>query len=239
MISPTIPTGFLSDDMTYSCAIFNELDSDVKDDPYFCKWNGGKSLKQIQNGDTKRTGDTSRTSVHSHTDTDSHHEDTNGDMNGRPNGNGTMNGHACSGMDELFGAQMRKLDHIIRKAKIQEGHRVLEIGSGWGSMAIRIAQRIPGTTIDTITLSAQQRSLAQQKIAAAGLSHRIRVHLMDYRSMPPEWEGAFDRLISIEMLEAVGSEFFETYWKIVDWALKPRTGAGVVQVITIPEASAS
>jgi cyclopropane-fatty-acyl-phospholipid synthase len=133
---------------------------------------------------------------------------------------------------------MCKLDHIIRKAKIQEGHRVLEIGSGWGSLAIRIAQRIPGTTIDTITLSSQQQDLAQERIAAEGLGDRVVVHLMDYRSMPPEWESAFDRVVSIEMLESVGQEYFDTYWKIVDWSLKPRTGAGVVQVITIPEASA-
>ena len=132
---------------------------------------------------------------------------------------------------------MCKLDHIIKKAKIQEGSRILEIGSGWGSMAIRIAQRIHGTTIDTITQSSQQQDLAQKRVAAQGLSNRITVHLMDYRSMPPEWEDAFDRVISVEMLENVGKEYYNTYWKIIDWALKPRTGAGVVQVITIPEAS--
>lgn len=140
-------------------------------------------------------------------------------------------------VDELYEAQMCKLDHIIKKAKIQEGSRILEIGSGWGSMAIRIAQRIHGTTIDTITQSSQQQDLAQKRVAAQGLSNRITVHLMDYRSMPPEWEDAFDRVISVEMLENVGKEYYNTYWKIIDWALKPRTGAGVVQVITIPEAS--
>jgi len=132
---------------------------------------------------------------------------------------------------------MTKLDHIIKKAKIQEGDRVLDIGSGWGSMAIRIAQRIPGTTVDAITLSSQQQDLARKRIAAQGLSDRITVHLMDYRSMPPEWEGAFDRIVNVEMLEHIGKEYFNTFWKIVDWALKPQTGAGVVQVITIPEAS--
>jgi len=55
--------------------------------------------------------------------------------------------------------------------------------------------------------------------------------------MSSEWEGVFDRMISVEMLEGVGKEYLDTYWKIVDWALKSQTGAGVVQVITIPEAS--
>ena len=67
-------------------------------------------------------------------------------------------------------------------------------------MAIRIAETVPDTTIDTITLSSQQLALAEERIAAAGLSHRIRVHLMDYRDMPSEWEHAFDRVVSIEML---------------------------------------
>ena len=61
-----------------------------------------------------------------------------------------------SGLDDLYEAQMRKLRHIIRKADIRPDHRVLEIGSGWGSLSLLIARTIPGTTIDTITLSSQQ-----------------------------------------------------------------------------------
>lgn len=67
-------------------------------------------------------------------------------------------------------------------------------------MAIRIAETVPDTTIDTITLSSQQLALAEERIGAAGLSHRIHVHLMDYRDMPSEWEHAFDRVVSVEML---------------------------------------
>jgi cyclopropane-fatty-acyl-phospholipid synthase len=92
-----------------------------------------------------------------------------------------------------------------------------------------------GCEVDTITLSVQQQTLAQKRIEAAGLSDKIRVHLVDYRKLPNEWEHAFDRVVSIEMLEAVGPEFMETYWQVIDWAMKLQGGAGVVQGITIPE----
>ncbi|KAG5221475.1 Vacuolar fusion protein [Salix suchowensis] len=152
----------------------------------------------------------------------------------RDDGNVTA---TINGKDELYEAQIRKLRHIFEKARILPGHHVLEIGSGWGSMAMFIAQNSPETTVDTITLSIQQQELATQRIKEAGLEDRIRVHLMDYRNMPAEWEGAFDRVISIEMIEAVGFEFLEKYWSVVDWALKRKGGVGVVQAITIPEAS--
>ena len=219
--------GFLSEDMTYSSAIFPDLDSDLKGGAAHHRWNGKHESKGMQNHHTK--------GVDNHGNA---YPDRCNGANELCAQDGPRNGCACSGaVDELYEAQMTKLDHIIKKAKIQEGDRVLDIGSGWGSMAIRIAQRIPGTTVDAITLSSQQQDLARKRIAAQGLSDRITVHLMDYRSMPPEWEGAFDRIVNVEMLEHIGKEYFNTSWKIVDWALKPQTGAGVVQVITIPEAS--
>lgn len=153
--------------------------------------------------------------------------------------------------DELHAAQLRKLDHIIARAQIKPGMRVLEIGSGWGSLALRIVSTIPGTKVDTITLSVHQQALARARIHehsasrvlksddADNYEQRIEVHLMDYRAMPREWEGAFDRVVSVEMLEAVGIEFLEEYWRVVDWALKKGVGTdavGVVQCITIPEA---
>jgi cyclopropane-fatty-acyl-phospholipid synthase len=233
--------------MTYSCAIFKGLDGDLK-------MGQREGSRLLRNGNAQIFNDCDARS-----DVCIHHANRNGDMdtlthgkhvNGlghvqRTNQDSQGNGHPAdeeeyrgsSEDDELQEAQMRKLDHIINKARIQPGHRVLEIGSGWGSMAIRITQTIPGTTVDTITLSVQQQVLAQKRISALGLTDRITVHLMDYRKMPSNWEGAFDRLISIEMLEAVGEAFLETYWSIVEWALKPLTGAGVVQVITIPETS--
>ncbi|KAJ7928068.1 CFS1-like protein [Mycena leptocephala] len=199
-ISNDMFAGFLSQDMTYSCAIFEDLDGDMKDGVVRSEWSGGQGLRRLGKPAT------SSSSIPTTTE------------------------------DELYEAQIRKLSHIIDKAKIQPGHRILEIGSGWGSMAILIAQTVAGTTVDTLTLSVQQQSLARERIAAAGLTDRITVHLMDYRNMPAEWEGAFDRVVSIEMIEAVGSEFLVGYWKTVDWAMKPVGGVGCVQVITIPEA---
>jgi cyclopropane-fatty-acyl-phospholipid synthase len=160
--------------------------------------------------------------------------------------------------DELHHAQLAKIDHIIAKLKIPSNKpiRILEIGSGWGSMAIRIAEKYPLVTIDALTLSVQQQELARERILFHSMSQRIgaveqtsdkplpsslegriRVHLMDYRAMPSEWKGTFDRVVSVEMIEAVGKEFLEEYWRVVDWAMKDKEAVGVVQVITIPEAS--
>lgn len=110
------------------------------------------------------------------------------------------------------------------------------IGIGWGSLAI-LAVQMTGCTVDTLTLSSEQQSLAQERIRAAGLTESITVHLMDYRSIPQEWNGTFDRFVSIEMIEAVGGEFMEVYWGVVNRALKPTNAVGVVQSTTIPEAS--
>ncbi|KAH8081430.1 Mycolic acid cyclopropane synthetase-domain-containing protein [Filobasidium floriforme] len=135
--------------------------------------------------------------------------------------------------DALETAQYAKLHHIIRKAKIRRGHRVLEIGSGWGSMAIE-AVRLTGCTVDTLTLSTQQKVLAEERIRKAGLQDSIKVHLMDFRSIPESWKHSFDRLVSVEMLEAVGKEYIEPYFKMIDEVLN-ESGVAVFQVITIPE----
>lgn len=92
-----------------------------------------------------------------------------------------------------------------------------------------------GCTIDTLTLSIEQKLLAEARIAAAGLTSSITVHLLDYRSLPPSFTHAFDRVVSIEMIEAVGKEFLETYFQTLDSVLKKDTGLAVVQVITMPE----
>ncbi|KAF5382311.1 hypothetical protein D9757_008471 [Collybiopsis confluens] len=206
-ISNEMFAGFLSKDMTYSCAIFEDLDGDLKDGNGIDRghWSGGHGLHRLGHQPTEVTAATRLIN-----------EDTT--------------------TDALESAQYRKLRYIIRKANILPGQRVLEIGSGWGSLSILIAQTIPDTTIDTLTLSVAQQGLARERIRAVGLQDRINVHLMDYRNMPSEWEGKFDRLVSIEMIEAVGREFLETYWEKVNWALKKKDAVGVVQVITIPEA---
>ncbi|KAF7340298.1 CFS1-like protein [Mycena venus] len=126
---------------------------------------------------------------------------------------------------------------ILKKASISPGQRVLEIGTGWGCLAILAAKNF-NCTVDTVTLSSNQAALARKRIEEANLSDRITVHCMDFREckLKPEWAGAFDKFISIEMIEHVGKDFLSEYWAIADWALKADTGVGVVQGITIPEA---
>ncbi|EFP78021.1 uncharacterized protein PGTG_03977 [Puccinia graminis f. sp. tritici CRL 75-36-700-3] len=144
------------------------------------------------------------------------------------------NGISATGKDRLELAQYEKLDLIIEKAKIRKGDRVLEIGSGWGSFAIRAVERT-GCQVDTITLSIEQKKLAEKRIRQAGLEQMITVHLVDYRDLPSRFKVPFDRIVSIEMIESVGVEFLDTYFDVVQRCLHPKTGIAVFQVITIPE----
>ncbi|KAF8885275.1 S-adenosyl-L-methionine-dependent methyltransferase [Mucidula mucida] len=101
---------------------------------------------------------------------------------------------------DLEAAQHRKIHHVLRQARVKPGDRVLEFGSGWGGLAIQAAATY-GCTVDTLTLSIEQKTLAEERIAAAGLSDKITVHFMDYRDIPTSWEHAFDAFVSVEMLE--------------------------------------
>lgn len=131
--------------------------------------------------------------------------------------------------DSLHDAQQNKLLSIIQKAGITASHHVLEIGCGWGSFAIA-AVRETGCRVTCLTLSREQKKLAESRIAAAGLSDRISIHLRDYR----EEQGSYDRIVSIEMLEAVGKNYLSTFFKNCDRLLADQ-GIMVLQVITIPE----
>ncbi|THH18022.1 hypothetical protein EW146_g2887 [Bondarzewia mesenterica] len=136
---------------------------------------------------------------------------------------------------DLEAAQSRKIHLVLRQARVRPGDRILEFGSGWGGLAIEAARSF-GCQVDTITLSVEQKKLAEERIRTAGLQDRIRVHLMDYRELPAEFEKAFDAFVSIEMLEHVGSKVhYSTYFKIVDWALKPSNATVVVSSSTFPE----
>ncbi|KIP05276.1 hypothetical protein PHLGIDRAFT_129001 [Phlebiopsis gigantea 11061_1 CR5-6] len=148
---------------------------------------------------------------------------------------GDLEGHRRT--HDLEDAQARKIAHILRKARLRPGDRLLEIGSGWGSVAIAAARM--GCTVDTLTLSVEQKSLAEERISAAGFSDQIAVHLLDYRSMPEEFKGAFDACVSVEMLEAVGSENMAQYVAIVDWALKLDRASAVLTSTTYPEGTYS
>ena len=137
--------------------------------------------------------------------------------------------------ETLEDAQIRKLDRFIDNAKIKSTDHVLEIGTGWGSFAIRAVQRT-GCRITSLTLSREQKELAEKRIADHGLTENIEILLCDYRALPMPMEGPYDKLVSIEMLEAVGPEFLKTYFECVHKLLKPDGGIAVFQCITMPEA---
>ena len=100
--------------------------------------------------------------------------------------------------DDLTTAQHRKIDALLDLARVGRDSRVLEIGTGWGELAIRAARR--GATVRTVTLSVEQQELARRRIAAAGFADRVEVELCDYRDV----EGQYDAIVSVEMIEAVG-----------------------------------
>ncbi|KAI5212064.1 hypothetical protein E4T38_00739 [Aureobasidium subglaciale] len=140
-----------------------------------------------------------------------------------------------SSEETLEQAQMRKLRRFITNAKIKEDDHVLEIGTGWGSFAI-LAVKETGCRVTSLTLSTEQKALAEQRIAEAGLTDRIEVLLCDYRALPTPRDGKlYDKVVSIEMLEAVGKEYLDTYFQCVDKLLKPEGGVAVFQCITMPE----
>lgn len=129
---------------------------------------------------------------------------------------------------DLVEAQHRKIDTILDSAGVGPGTRLLEIGTGWGELALRAAAR--GADVLTITLSREQQGLARERIAAAGLDARVEVALRDYRELTPATDGRFDAIVSVEMIEAVGEEYWPDYFATIDDLLAP-DGAAVVQAI--------
>ncbi|MFF3849670.1 class I SAM-dependent methyltransferase [Streptomyces sp. NPDC002328] len=129
--------------------------------------------------------------------------------------------------DLLPAAQHRKIDRLLDLAKVGEGTRLLEIGTGWGELAIRAAVR--GAHVTSLTLSREQRELARERAAAAGLADRVRIELRDYR----EARGTYDAVVSVEMVEAVGAEFWPDYFRALDALLEPG-GRVALQAITMP-----
>ena len=127
---------------------------------------------------------------------------------------------------DLEAAQLAKVDAILDSAGVVAGSRVLEIGTGWGTLAIRAAGR--GATVTTVTLSVAQAALARQRVAAAGVADRVEVAVRDYRDQ----EGEFDAVVSVEMIEAVGEEFWPEYFRTIDALLAPG-GRAAIQAILI------
>jgi len=129
----------------------------------------------------------------------------------------------------LAEAQRHKIHKILEKGDVQAQHHLLEIGSGWGGFAIE-AVKHTGCRVTTVTISEAQFEFAKQRIKAEGLEDRIDIQLKDYRHI----EGQFDCIVSIEMLEAVGKEYFKNYFKTCEKLLKPE-GKAVIQGITVPD----
>ncbi len=129
----------------------------------------------------------------------------------------------------LEAAQMAKYGRLCRQLKLQATDHVLEIGTGWGSMAAFMAENY-GCKVTTVTLSAEQQKLAIEKMKAKGIDHLVTVQLKDYRFV----EGKFDKIVSIEMLEAVGAKYLPVYFKKLHQLLTPQ-GIVALQVITCPD----
>ena len=118
-------------------------------------------------------------------------------------------------LEDLEAAQLRKVDAVLDQAGVTEGSRVLEIGTGWGTLAIRAAQR--GAHVTTLTISTEQAELARQRVDAAGVGHLVDIALRDYRAQ----DGRFDAIVSVEMIEAVGEKYWPAYFAAVDSLLAP------------------
>ncbi len=127
----------------------------------------------------------------------------------------------------LAEAQRRKIDRILDLAAVGRGSRVLEIGTGWGELAIRAAHR--GALVDSITLSQRQRELALDRASRAGVADRVEISLRDYRDAT----GSYDAIVSVEMIEAVGDRYWPVFFAALTRLLAPGGRIGL-QAITMP-----
>jgi cyclopropane-fatty-acyl-phospholipid synthase len=128
--------------------------------------------------------------------------------------------------DSLADAQRRKMDTLLDATGVALGSRLLEIGTGWGELAVRAARR--GATVTTLTLSEEQAAAARERAVRAGVASRVDVQLRDYRDV----EGRYDAIVSVEMIEAVGYEYWPMYFSTLDRALAPG-GRIAVQAILL------
>ncbi|EOD40335.1 hypothetical protein EMIHUDRAFT_454253 [Emiliania huxleyi CCMP1516] len=126
-------------------------------------------------------------------------------------------------------AQYEKIDAMIRAAQLRPGEHVLEIGCGWGACGVRMAQ-VAGVRVTGITISREQLAEARKRAREANVEHLVTFEFCDYRNV----RGQFDKVVSIEMIEAVGHEHLPTFFAAVSRALKPG-GLAAIQVITMPD----
>jgi len=144
----------------------------------------------------------------------------------------TMN-YSCAMFEDdsmsLYDAQVKKLQSLCDDLDIQPGDSILEIGCGWGGFAEYAASNYD-CKITGVTISKEQYDFAVNRIKDAGLEDRVTLHMMDYR----ELQGKFDKIVSIEMIEAVGHEFLPEYFQTINKKLKDN-GVAVIQAITSPD----
>lgn len=127
----------------------------------------------------------------------------------------------------LHDASLAKLRQVCRKLNLQPDDHLLEIGTGWGGLAIHAAEN-HGCRVTTTTISAEQHALATQRVRAAGLTGQVKIEQLDYRAL----HGEYDKLVSIEMIEAVGKQYLDTYFRQCSRLLRPN-GVMVMQAIVI------
>jgi cyclopropane-fatty-acyl-phospholipid synthase len=131
--------------------------------------------------------------------------------------------------DTLEAASRRKLDRVCQWLELGPGDRVVEIGTGWGGFALHAARHY-GCHVTTTTISREQHALASARVAEAGLGDRITLLLEDYRDL----QGQYDKLVSIEMVEAIGAEYLDTWFAKLGALVRPG-GRALVQAITIED----
>ncbi|EOY06144.1 Cyclopropane fatty acid synthase isoform 2 [Theobroma cacao] len=133
--------------------------------------------------------------------------------------------------EDLKVAQLRKISSLIDKARIEKGHEVIDIGCGWGYFAIEVVKRT-GCKYTGVTLSEEQLKYAEAKVKEAGLQDNIRFLLCDYRQLPET--GKYDRIISCEMIEHVGNEYIEEFFRCCE-SILAKDGLFVLQFISMTE----
>ena len=193
------------------------------DDVIHGSW-AGRLLYRLRHLLNRNTKSNSRKNIHAHYDlgNDFYRLWLDGTMN---YSSALFHGDLQQDMQQ---AQHAKVRRALLKAGVRRGHRVLEIGCGWGALAEKATQEF-GAHLTGVTLSTEQLAWAQQRLSAQGLADKAELRLQDYRDIH---DGPFDAICSIEMLEAVGQEYWPTYFQSIARLLKP-TGRACIQSIVI------